>query len=188
MTYTLLDDVVISCGLVLVADKVGRRKILAIGSILMSISGITFSYASNFWILLAAAVFGVTSPSGNEIGPFKTIEESTLAHVSDLATRSELYRLSYATGVRGTCFGLTAAIGKVGAVVGTQTFTSINDHLKTKWTLIIAAICDLVGVIITFFFVPKLNGEDLMDEDNRSHQYLIDRNWQGVLEIARPPT
>ncbi|KAK9328087.1 major facilitator superfamily domain-containing protein [Lipomyces starkeyi] len=69
---------------------------------------------------------------------------------------------------------------KVGAVVGTRTFTSIQDHLGKKWTFIIAAICGLVGVIITFFFVPKLNGEDLMDEDNRFHQYLINNNWQGV--------
>ncbi|KAK9320536.1 major facilitator superfamily domain-containing protein [Lipomyces orientalis] len=86
---------------------------------------------------------------------------------------------SYATGVRGTCFGLSAAIGKVGAVVGTQTFTSIQNHLGKKWTFIIAAICGLVGVIITFFCVPKLNGEDLMDEDERFHKYLVANNWEG---------
>lgn len=34
---------------------------------------------------------------------------------------------SYATAVRGTCYGFSAAIGKVGAVVGTETFTPIRN-------------------------------------------------------------
>ncbi|KAK9349858.1 major facilitator superfamily domain-containing protein [Lipomyces doorenjongii] len=105
MSCTLLGDVIISFCLVLVADSVGRRKILAIGSVLMCISGITFSYSSNLWILLSAAVFGVISPSGSEIGPFKTIEESTLAHLSDLTTRSELYAWYNLLGGVGLAIG-----------------------------------------------------------------------------------
>ncbi|KAK9365189.1 major facilitator superfamily domain-containing protein [Lipomyces kononenkoae] len=105
MSYTLLGDVVMSLGMVLVADRIGRRKILATGSILMFISGITFTYASNFWILLTAAVFGVISPSGSEIGPFKTIEESTMAHLANLETRSELYAWYNLLGGIGLALG-----------------------------------------------------------------------------------
>lgn len=43
---------------------------------------------------------------------------------------------SYATAVRGTCYGFSAAIGKVGAVVGTQTFTPIRDNLGPRWTFV----------------------------------------------------
>lgn len=39
---------------------------------------------------------------------------------------------SYATPVRGTCYGLSAAIGKAGAAVGTQTFTPVQQHLGKK--------------------------------------------------------
>lgn len=62
MTCTLLGDVVISFLLTLVADQVGRRNVLGVGAILMCLSGITFSYASTFWILLVAAIVGVISP------------------------------------------------------------------------------------------------------------------------------
>ena len=44
---------------------------------------------------------------------------------------------SYATAVRGTCYGISAAIGKVGAVVGTEVFTPIQSHLGKRWTFII---------------------------------------------------
>ncbi|KAK9234355.1 major facilitator superfamily domain-containing protein [Lipomyces kononenkoae] len=109
MSYTLVGDMVMSLGMVLVADRIGRRKILATGSMLMCISGITFSYTSNFWILLAAAVFGVISPSGNEIGPFKTIEESTLAHLANLETRSELYAWYNLLGGIGLALGTVSS-------------------------------------------------------------------------------
>ena len=33
---------------------------------------------------------------------------------------------------RGTCYGLSAAIGKTGAAVGTQAFTPIQNHLGKK--------------------------------------------------------
>ena len=62
MTLTLLGDVLLSFFLTLVADGLGRRKVLAVGSFLMILSGLIFAASSNFWILLAASVFGVISP------------------------------------------------------------------------------------------------------------------------------
>jgi MFS family permease len=55
MTLTLLGDIA------LVADQVGRRRILLLGSILMVLSGAAFAIFENFWILLIAAVIGVIS-------------------------------------------------------------------------------------------------------------------------------
>lgn len=62
MTLTLVGDVVISFFLTLFADAMGRKAVLALGSLLMAASGIVFALTGNYWILLAAAVFGVISP------------------------------------------------------------------------------------------------------------------------------
>lgn len=62
MTLTLVGDVAISFLLALFADAVGRRAILVLGSLLMVTSGLVFASFDNYWILLAAAVFGVISP------------------------------------------------------------------------------------------------------------------------------
>jgi hypothetical protein len=48
---------------------------------------------------------------------------------------------SYATAVRGTCYGISAALAKTGAAVGTEAFAPIQFHLGKRWTFIIAAIC-----------------------------------------------
>ncbi|KAF8140134.1 major facilitator superfamily domain-containing protein [Boletus edulis] len=97
---------------------------------------------------------------------------------------------SYATPVRyvstcmfscGTCYGLSAAIGKTGAAVGTQAFTPIQNNLGKRWTFIIAAICGVTGILVTYFFVPDMTGVDLADEDAKFLKYLTENGWEGEI-------
>jgi MFS family permease len=119
MTLTLLGDVFISLLLTLVADYVGRRTILLFGAGAMAASGAVFATTSNYVALLLAAILGVISPSGNEIGPFRAVEESTLAHLVPEAQRSDVYTWYVVLAVLGTSTGL---------VVGGQAV----DHLQAK--------------------------------------------------------
>jgi MFS family permease len=105
-TLTLLGDVLLSLFLTLIADQLGRRRILFGGSALMVLSGAAFAFSNNYWILLTAAVFGVISPSGNEIGPFRAIEESTLAHLTTADTRPQVLTWYIVTATLGTSSGL----------------------------------------------------------------------------------
>ncbi|KAL1844850.1 hypothetical protein VTK73DRAFT_1680 [Phialemonium thermophilum] len=106
MTLTLAGDVCISFLLTLVADGVGRKTILAAGAALMALSGIVFATFDNYFVLLAAAVLGVVSPSGNEIGPFRAIEESVVAHLTDEAVRSDIYAWYSFVGTAGAACGM----------------------------------------------------------------------------------
>ncbi|KAK5710103.1 hypothetical protein LTR17_019165 [Elasticomyces elasticus] len=105
MTLTLVGDVAISLALTAIADSLGRRRILILGALLMTFSGIVFATVSNYWILLLAAVVGVISPSGNEIGPFRAIEESTIAHLSEASKRSDVFAWYVVFGTLGTASG-----------------------------------------------------------------------------------
>jgi len=88
---------------------------------------------------------------------------------------------SYPTPIRGTCYGLSAAIGKAGAAIGTQAFTPIQMNLGKKWTFIIAAICGITGILVTYFFVPDMTGVDLADEDAKFMAYLEENGWSGLV-------
>lgn len=109
MTLTLLGDVGISLVLTLVADTLGRRRILAFGALSMTFSGLIFATASSYWTLLLAAVVGVISPSGNEIGPFRAVEESTLAQLAAAETRAEVFALYVVSGTLGAAGGSLVA-------------------------------------------------------------------------------
>ncbi|KAL4987752.1 major facilitator superfamily domain-containing protein [Aspergillus falconensis] len=108
MTLTLIGDVAISFLLTLFADAMGRRAVLALGSALMVGSGVVFSLSGNYWWLLAAAVLGVISPSGNEIGPFKAVEESTLAHLTPKEFLRDILLWYSLFGTGGTALGVMA--------------------------------------------------------------------------------
>ena len=62
LTLTLVGDLILSLILTLVADRIGRRRILLLGCCLMTASGIMFVMTTNYWVLLLASVFGVISP------------------------------------------------------------------------------------------------------------------------------
>jgi MFS family permease len=90
MTLTLLGDVMLSLLLTLVADKLGRRRILFMGSVMMAGSGVVFALSESFWLLLIAAVFGIISVTGADCGPFRAVEESILSGLTDEKTRSDV--------------------------------------------------------------------------------------------------
>lgn len=61
MSLSLVGDLV-SFALALFADGLGRKLVLAIGALLMAMSGVVLAISGNYWMLLAAAIFGVVSP------------------------------------------------------------------------------------------------------------------------------
>jgi MFS family permease len=105
MTLTLLGDVVLSLLLTMVADRLGRRAVLFGGAALMTASGVVFALFDNFWILLIAAVVGVISPSGSEIGPFRAVEESTISHLTTSISRSDVLAWYVTTATLGSAIG-----------------------------------------------------------------------------------
>lgn len=108
MTLTLAGDVVISFLLTLFADRLGRRSILSLGALLMAGSGAVFALCSGYWVLLLAAVLGVISPAGNEIGPFRAVEESIVAHLTPAEHRAEIYAWYTLFAPAGSAFGMMA--------------------------------------------------------------------------------
>lgn len=122
----------VSLALTLVADRLGRRRTLLLGALLMVFSGTVFATISNYWILLLAAILGVISPSGNEIGPFRAVEESTLAHLSEAKTRSDIFALYVVAGTLGTAGGSLAA-GWSTQAVQTSGWSEVASYRLVFW-------------------------------------------------------
>src|SRR5207248_2701980 len=73
------------------ADRLGRRRMLIVGAILMVAAGVTFAWTRDFLLLVVAGTIGVISPSGNEVGPFLPIEQAALAHVVPRDSRTTVF-------------------------------------------------------------------------------------------------
>jgi len=104
LTCTLIGDAAISLWITTSADSIGRRRMLIVGAALMVFGGVAFIVTNNFMLLIAAAIIGVISPSGNEIGPFLSIEQAALSQLLPVEGRTHFFALynlvgSFATGL-----------------------------------------------------------------------------------------
>ncbi len=108
LTSTLVGDTLVSLYLTTRADRMGRRRMLGVGAVLMTGAGLVFAFTGNFWLLILAGTIGVISPSGHEVGPFLPIEQAALSHVVSVRTRTEVFAWYTLTGSVATALGALA--------------------------------------------------------------------------------
>ncbi len=109
LSLTLAGDAAISLWISTRADRVGRRRMLVIGALLVAGSGLVFGLTRAYSLLLVAATIGVISPSGNEVGPFLSIEQAALSHISSGETRTRIFAWYHVAGATATAVGALAA-------------------------------------------------------------------------------
>lgn len=124
MTLTLVGDTLISSVLTWFSDAIGRRMVMVVGCVLMLASGLVFARFLDFWVLLGAAILGVISTSGDETGPFKTVEEACLSHLT-------------APEHRAHTFAIYGFLGTLGSAVGASLCGFLVDYwnISLGWSL-----------------------------------------------------
>jgi len=107
-TLTLAGDAGITLWLTTHADQFGRRKTLLTGALLMVGAGAVFVVTNNIIVLMAAAIIGVISPSGNEIGPFLSVEQAGLTQLIPNEQRTKFFAWYNMAGSFSTAAGALA--------------------------------------------------------------------------------
>jgi len=104
-TLTLAGDAGISLWLTTSADRLGRKRTLILGALLMLGAGVAFIITRNVIVLMVAAIIGVISPSGNEIGPFLSVEQAALSHLLPAERRTQSFAWYNLAGSFATAAG-----------------------------------------------------------------------------------
>lgn len=107
-TLTLIGDAGISLWLTTSADRFGRKRTLLIGALLMFVAGVGFVITRNYILLMIAAIIGVISPSGNEIGPFLSVEQASLTQLISNEKRTHFFAWYNLVGSFATATGALA--------------------------------------------------------------------------------
>lgn len=105
LTLTLVGDALISLWLTTSADRFGRKRTLLLGALLMAGAGVAFILTRNVILLIAAAIIGVISPSGNEIGPFLSVEQAGLTQLISNKRRTQFFAWYNLAGSFATATG-----------------------------------------------------------------------------------
>lgn len=152
-------------------DKIGRKNTMALGFFSQAILGFIIGGALKQIqqvFALFVVLYGIFVALG-EMGP----------GVATILCGAE----SYATPVRGHMLGLSAAIGKAGAAIGTQVFSPMQTAMAHGNTVkgqqgvfLVASGFSIIGGLITWFLVPDMSRE-LESEDANFKAYLINEGY-----------
>ncbi|KAB5542792.1 major facilitator superfamily domain-containing protein [Coniochaeta sp. 2T2.1] len=148
MTLTLAGDVVLSLLLTLVADRVGRRRTLLAGSVLMMLSGAAFALCEGYWVLLVAAVIGVISATGGDFGPFRAIEESTLSELTTPKTRADVLVWYVTMSSLGSSVGTACSGWAIEWLHDNRSWTLLEAYHATFWLYVATGTVNLLASLL----------------------------------------
>jgi MFS family permease len=175
LTLTLVGDVIVSLYLTTRADRIGRRRMLIVGSILMAAAGLAFACTSNLLFLVIAGTIGVISPSGNEVGPFLSIEQAALSHIVPAPVRTEVFAWYTLAGSLATAFGALCG----GALTQALERTSMTHVQSYRAVVFLYA---ALGVGLAFLFARLSR---LVEVDAVSNGRASSASVANVFGIAR---
>ncbi|KAI0436047.1 major facilitator superfamily domain-containing protein [Xylaria telfairii] len=189
MTLTLVGDVLLGTLLSLVADRIGRRRVLMGGSILMITSGVIFAVFENFWILLLGAIVGVISVTGGDFGPFRSIEESILSQLTNPSTRSDVLAWHVSTPLIGSSIGSEVSGRILHWLQSKDGWTAVDSYHALFW---IYAAMGLVNFVLVLLLTEACELQlsnnsytQIPQEDDELRESQVDPN---ASESLSPPT
>ena len=157
LTLTLAGDAAITLWITTSADRMGRRRMLIFGAGLMIMSGVVFSLTGNYILLVVTAIIGVISPSGNEIGPFLSIEQAALSQLLPDEKRTQTFAWYNLVGSFATATGALVGGGLAQLLQG-MGYTPLNSYraVLLGYTLIGVVLADLFLLLSQSVEAPKL--------------------------------
>src|SRR5579859_74612 len=119
ITISLVGDMVDTYVIGLVSDTWGRRRTLALLSLLMAATGVIFGLVTSYPVLLVAAFFGTLGTTASETAPFLPIDQAMIAQVTLPERRTALFArynlvASLSAAVGALAAGLPALLMGIG--------------------------------------------------------------------------
>ena len=178
LTLTLTGDVLVSLYLTTRADRIGRRRMLVIGATLMTAAGLVFAFTHNFLFLIVAGTIGVISPSGNEVGPFLSIEQAALAHVVTPRSRTEVFAWYTLAG------SLATAAGALCAGATTQLLQKNHMAAIASYRAVVIGYA-LAGLVLAFLFARLSSAAEASLSNDESARPQSLKSFFGVATSHR---
>ncbi|KAF9586228.1 Plasma membrane permease, mediates uptake of glycerophosphoinositol and glycerophosphocholine [Lunasporangiospora selenospora] len=163
------------------SDYIGRKNTITLGFLVQGIVGIFLGifYKNLLGVFpLFVVLYGIFSMLGEFPGDMVILVAAE----------------AYPTAIRGTAYGWSAAIGKVGAICGTYAFKPAIESfgrgdmaLGQGRVFILASAVAILGAIFSWFLVPDYTKQELGQEDEAFRQYLIENGYD-VTQLGETAT
>ena len=177
-SLTLGGDAVITLWLTTSADRFGRKRTLIVGALLMMAAGLAFVLTRNIGLLIIAAIIGVISPSGNEIGPFLSVEQAGLTQLIPDKSRTRFFAWYALAGSLATATGALAG-GWLAQGLQDKGWTALESY---RVVLIGYAVG---GVLLLFLFLSLRTSVEVTPTQDTTRRVLgLHRSRDVVFKLS----
>ena len=173
LTLTLAGDMAISLVLTTRADRLGRRRMLIVGAVLMAGAGIAFASTRSLLFLIVAGTIGVISPSGHEVGPFLSIEQAALSHVVPARSRTEVFAWYTLAGSVATALGALCG----GTAAGLAQKASLSNSCSYRVVVLVYA---AIGLALAFLFTRLSSSTEVAEGQAETTAAVFTKHFLGV--------
>jgi MFS family permease len=177
LTLTLLGDTAVSLWLTTQADRIGRRRTLIAGALLMTGAGLGFAATHEYILLVIAATIGVVSPSGNEVGPFLPIEQAALSQIVPAESRTQVFAWYTLAGAIATATGSLAA----GLVVQTLRKAAVPPVASDRTVIVMYA---AAGILLAILFSRVSSAAEAHHAESDKLRFGIGASRRVILRLS----
>jgi MFS family permease len=169
LSLTLAGDAAISLWMTTSADRFGRRRVLMIGAGLMLFAALLFALTDRVVLLLIAAIIGVISPSGYEVGPFLPVEQAALSQIVPNERRTEVFAWYNLVGSFATATGALAGglLSEFLQRVGVLPLTSYR---------VVVIVYGVIGLLLAVLFNQLSSSVEAASSDTALRWYHLGLN------------
>ena len=179
LTCTLLGDVVVSLFITTVADRIGRKRMLMLGGVLMAAAGAAFALTSNYVLLIIAATVGVIAPSDKDVGPFLSIEQAALAQLVPDAQRTHAFAWYNLAGSFATAAGALLC----GVVLGTLQSGDTPQVNPYRTIIAMYTVCGL-ALVALFGFLSRSSEVQSAASVGTKHRFALHHSQGVVMKLS----
>jgi MFS family permease len=169
LSLALLGDAAISLWMTTSADRFGRRRILMIGAGLMLFAALLFALTDRVALLLIAAIIGVISPSGYEVGPFQPVEQAALSQIVPDERRTEVFAWYNLVGSFAT------AAGALGGGLLSEFLQQVG-MLPLNSYRVVVIVYGVIGLLLAVFFNQLSSSVETASSDTALQWYHLGLN------------
>jgi MFS family permease len=169
LSLALVGDAAISLWMTTSADRFGRRRVLMIGAGLMLFAALLFALTDRVVLLLVAAIIGVISPSGYEVGPFLPVEQAALSQIVPDERRTDVFGWYNLVGSFATA---TGALG--GGLL--SEFLQRVGMLPLSSYRVVVIVYGVIGLLLAVLFNQLSSSVEAASSDTTLRWYHLGLN------------
>ena len=167
-----------SIGIGMVSDRVGRRPFLIVTPMLATVAGVVFAFDRTIAVLFVAAALGSfgrgAGAGAGTIGPYQPAESAFVTEALTAKARNSAFgRLSFASSVGALAGGLLALLGPSVHLTG----AAATDAFRAAY-LVTAGLALLAGLLAVFITEPRRKASG---EAARGGRFRFPRRSRGLV-------